>query len=65
METLDNKVLHLVMYLFTKFSISFQTARAFALNLLASLLAKYLNVAGDYEQQSTTELKTIYISSFV
>ena len=48
MEKLDNRVLHLVMCLPAKFSISFQTARAFAVNLPASLSAKYLNVASNY-----------------
>ena len=61
METLDNRVLHLVMYLSTKSSVSFQTAQAFAVILPASLLARYLNVASDYEEQSMTELKTIYL----
>ena len=37
METLDNRVLHLVMYLSTKSGISFQTALAFAVILAASL----------------------------
>ena len=60
METLDNRVLHLVMYLSTKSSVSFQTAQAFAVILPASLSARYLNVASDYEEQSMTELKTIY-----
>ena len=62
METLDNRVLHLVMYLSTKSSVSFQTAQAFAVILPASLSARYLNVASDYEEQSMTELKTIYLS---
>ena len=64
METLDNRVLHLVMYLSTKSNVSFQTARAFAIILPASLSGRYLHVASEYEQQSTTELKTIYILSF-
>ena len=55
MDKLDNRVLHLVMYLSTKSRVSFQTARAFAVILLASLSARYLNVASDYEQQSMTE----------
>ena len=50
METLDNMGLHLVMYLSTKSSISFQTARAFALILPGSVSARYLNVASDSEQ---------------
>ncbi len=62
MEKLDNRVLHLMMYLSAKSSVSFQTARAFAVILPASLSAKYLNVASDYEQQSMIELKTIYLS---
>ena len=37
MENLDNRVLHLVMYLSTKSSVSFQTACAFAGILPASL----------------------------
>ena len=55
MEKLDNRVLHLVMHLSTKSSVSFQTARAFAVILPTSLSARYLNVASDYEQQSMTE----------
>ena len=54
MEKLNNKVLHLVMYLSTKSSIFFLIARAFAVILPASLSARYLNVASDYEHQSTT-----------
>ena len=46
----------------TKSGISFQTARAFAIILAASLLATYLNVESDCEQQPKTELKTIYLS---
>ena len=49
-EKLDNRLLHLVMYLSTKSSVSFQTARAFAVILPASLSVRYLNVASDYEQ---------------
>ena len=43
-------VLHPVMYLSTKSSIFFPTARAFAVILPASLSARYLNVASDYSQ---------------
>ena len=50
MEKLDNTVLHLVMYLSTKAGISFQTARAFAIILAASLLVTYLDAASDCEQ---------------
>ena len=50
------------MYLSTKSDVSFQTARAFAIILAALLLVTYLNVASDCEQQSKTELKTIYLS---
>ena len=64
MEKLDNRILHLVMYLSTKSDVSFQTAQAFAIILAASLLATYLDVASDCEQQSNTELKTIYLSLF-
>ena len=53
---LDNRVLHLVMYLSTKSGVSFQTARAFAVILVALLSATYLDVASDSEQQSKTEL---------
>ena len=60
MEKLDNKVLRLVMYLSTQSGISFQTARAFF--LAASLSETYFNVASDCEEQSKTELKTIYLS---
>ena len=49
MEKLDNRVLHLVMYLSTKPGVSFQTAWAFVVILAALLLATYLNVAGDCE----------------
>ena len=63
MEKLDSRGLHLVMYLSTKSSVSFQTAWAFAVILPALLSARYLNVASDYEQQSMTEWKTIYLSS--
>ena len=62
MKKLDNRVLHLVMYLSTKSAISFQTVGAFAVILAASLLVTYLNVASDYKQQSKTELKTSYLS---
>ena len=62
MEKLDDRFLHLVMYLSAKSGVSFQTARTFAVILPASLSARYLNVASDYAQQSTTELKTIYLS---
>ena len=55
MEKLDNRVLHLVMYLSTKSGISFQTAWAFVAILAASLLATYLDVAGYCEQQSKME----------
>ena len=48
---LDNKVLHLVMYLSTKCGISFQTARAFAV-LATSLLVTYLDVASVRESRS-------------
>ena len=58
METFDNKVLHLVMYVSTKSGISFQTALAFAVILAASLS----NVASVCEQQSKTEINTIYLS---
>ena len=58
METLDNKVLHLVMYVSTKSGVSFPTARAFAVILSASLLLTYLDVAGVCEQLSKSELKT-------
>jgi len=61
-KKLDNRSLHLAMYLSTKSGISFQTARAFAIILTASLLATYLDVESDCEQQSKTELKTIYLS---
>ena len=54
MEKLDNRVLHPVMYLSKKSSISFLTARAFAVILPTSLSARYL--------KSRTELKTIYLS---
>ena len=62
MKKLDNRDLHLVMYLSTKSSVSFQTAQAFAVILPALLSARYLNVASDYEQQSMTDLKTTYFS---
>ena len=45
METLDNRILHLVMYLSTESGISFQAARAFAIILADSLLVTYLDVA--------------------
>ena len=64
METLDNKVLHLVMYVSTKSDVSFQTAGAFAVILSASLLPTYFNVAGVCEQQSKSELKTFICLSF-
>ena len=50
MEMLDNRVLHLVIYLSTKAGISFQTARAFAVILAASLSATYLDAVSDCEQ---------------
>ena len=50
------------MYLSIKSGVSFQTTRAFIVVLAASLSAKYLDVASDCGQQSTTELKTIYLS---
>ena len=53
MEKLGNRVLHLVMYFSTKSGVSFQTARVFAAILPALLSTRYLNVASDYEQQST------------
>ena len=62
MEKLDNRVLHLVMYASTKSGVSFQTTRAFAIILVASLSATYLNIASDCKQQSKTELKTLYLS---
>ena len=62
METLNNRVLHLVMYLSTKSGVSFQTTRAFAVILVALLSATYLDVASDCEQQSKTELMTNYLS---
>ena len=55
MEKLDNLVLHLVMYLSTKSGVFFQTAWAFAVILATSLLAIYLDVASDREQQSKTD----------
>ena len=65
MEKLDIRVLHLVMYLSTKSGISFQTAQAFAVILVASLSATYIDVACEYKQQSKAELKTIYLSCLV
>ena len=59
MEKLDNRVLHLVMYASTKSGVSFQTTRALAIILVASLSATYLNIANDCKQQSKTELKTL------
>ena len=42
MEKLDNRVLHLVMYLSTESGVSFQTAQTFAVILAASFLAASL-----------------------
>ena len=50
------------MYLSTISGVSFQTAWAFAVILAASFLATPVDVAIDCEQQSKTELKTIYLS---
>ena len=57
-----NMVLHLMMYLSTKSGVAFQTTQAFAVILAALLLMTYLDVASDCEQQSKTELKTLYLS---
>ena len=64
MDKLDNRVLHLVMYLWctTKSGVSFQTAWAFAVILAALLSATYLDVAS--QKQSKTELKTIFCLLF-
>ena len=62
MKNLDNRVIHIVMYLSTKSCFSLQTALAFAVILTALLSARYLNVASNYEQQSMTELETSYLS---
>ena len=50
-KKLDNRSLHLAMYLSTKSGISFQTARAFAV-LATSLLVTYLDVASVRESRS-------------
>ena len=47
MEKLDNRGLHLVMYASTKSGVSFQTTRALAIILAASLSTTYLNIASD------------------
>ena len=59
METLNNRVLHPMMYLFTKSGVSFQTTRAFAVILVALLSATYLDVASDCEQQSKSSRQFI------
>ena len=43
MEKLDNRALHLVMYLSAKSGVSIQTALAFAVILAASLSATYVS----------------------
>ena len=61
METLNNRVLHLVMYLSTKSGVSFQTTRAFAVILVALLSATYLDVASDCEQQSKSSKDNLFL----
>ena len=53
MENLDNRILHLVMYLSTKFGVSFQAVQAFFIILAASLLATYIDVASNCEQNQS------------